>query len=327
LLLGALTISALLVACGPEKKMEPITVEKMAEYRDPGVGFSIKHPTGWVVNAEVGRARFYNAPEVAEKFLDPTSVGALGVEISVDVTKTADPSANIKRFKDDMVESGIVIKREEAIMVGEHEGTKVVYAANYGGGNIIYGHHVLVATDSTVYDLGFAGFGDLYDAYAAVYEVSLNSFKLPKPKVKGRDETLPSETFAEHDAKIFSFQYPDNFNFTSPPKGKNELVLELGGYRQDCTIRFDVFGAQGLTTEKVFEQNKGKYKAKSTGRRTIGGATAHYVVDAPTPQVERRTYFTVKNDKAIRITMNWYKPQGDEYLEAYDKVLSSIKFN
>ena len=326
-LLGALLISALLIACGPEKKMAPVAVGEMEEYKDPGIGFRISHPKGWVVNAEVGRARFYNAPEVDKKFLDPTSVGALGVEISVNVTKTADPAANIKEFKDDMVESGIVIKQEDTVTVAGLPGKKIVYAANYGGGNIIYGHHVLVAVDSTVYDLGFAGFGDHYNAYAAVYDASLNSFKPPKPKVKGRDETLPSETFAEHDAKIFKFQYPDNFNFTNPLKGKNELVLELRGYRQDCTIRFDVFGAQGLTVEKVFNQNKGKYKAKSTGRRTIGGTTAHYVVDAPTPQVERRTYFTVKNDKVIRITMNWYKPQRNDYLAAYDKVLSSIKFN
>jgi hypothetical protein len=27
-----------------------------------------------------------------------------------------------------------------------------------------------------------------------------------------------------------------------------------------------------------------------------------------------------------RITMDWYKPQRAEYLAAYDKVLSSIKF-
>ena len=58
--------------------------------------------------------------------------------------------------------------------VGGLPGKKIVYIDNYGGGNIIYGHHVLVAADSTVYDLGFAGFGDHYDAYAAVYDASLN---------------------------------------------------------------------------------------------------------------------------------------------------------
>jgi hypothetical protein len=326
-LLGAFLISALLLACEPEKKMEPVAVGEMEEYKDPGIGFRISHPKDWVVNAEVGRARFYNAPEVDTKFLDPTSVGALGVEISVDVVKTADPADNIRKVKDDMLASGIVIKQEDTVTVAGVPGKKIVYAANYGGGNIIYGHHVLVATDSAVYDLGFAGFGDHYDAYAAVYDASLNSLKLPKPKVKGRDETLPSETFDEYDAKIFKFQYPDNFNFTNPTKGKNELVLELRGYRQDCTIRFDVFGAQGLTAEKVFDQNKARYRSKSTGKTSISNLTAYFVADAPTPQVERKTYFTVHNDKVIRITMNWYKPQRDAYLTAYDKVLGSIRFN
>ena len=327
MLLGAILIGLLIIACGPEKKMEPVAVGEMEEYKDPGIGFRISHPNDWVVNAEVGRARFYNAPEVDTKFIDPTSVGALGVEISVDVTKTADPEGNIKKFKDDMVANGIVIKQEDTVTVAGVPGKKIVYAANYGGGNIIYGHHVLAAADSAVYDLGFAGFGDYYDAYAAVYDAALKSFKFPKPKVKGRDETLPSETFDEYDAKIFKFQYPDNFNFTNPPKGKNELVLELRGYRQDCTIRFDVFGAQGLTAEKVFDQNKARYRSKSTGKTNIGNLTAYFVSDAPTTQVERKTYFTVHNDKVIRITMNWYKPQRDDYLAAYDKMLNSITFN
>jgi hypothetical protein len=143
---------------------------------------------------------------------------------------------------------------------------------------------------------------------------------------KGRDQTLPSETFSEYDAKMFTFLYPENFNFTNPPKGKNEMVVGLRGQRQDCNILFDVFGAQGLTLEKVFAQNKGRYKGAVEGKATIGGQPALTLTLSAAKDVERRVYFSMKNDKVVRITMDWFKPQRTEYLAAYEKVIASIKF-
>jgi hypothetical protein len=89
---------------------------------------------------------------------------------------------------------------------------------------------------------------------------------------------------------------------------------------------FHVFGAKGLTLEKAFDQNKGKYAGAVTGKATIGGQPALSLTYAPTREVERRFYFMVKGDKVYRITMDWFKPQREEYLAAYEKVLSSIKF-
>ena len=219
----------LLPGCGQEKKMEPVPVGEMQEYRDPGIGFTFNHPVGWVVNAEVGRVHMCNAQDVDKKFLDPTSVGSLGVQISVEVTKTANPAANIKDIKDEWSASGVQLGQEQAITVDGKAGTKLPFTANYGGGNIIKGHRVFVAVDSMLYDLTYSGFGDYYNAYMGVFDASLSSFKLPVPKEEGRDETLPSETFSSYDAKTFSFDYPENFNTTNPPKGKNDLVVELRG--------------------------------------------------------------------------------------------------
>jgi hypothetical protein len=322
----ALLALALVAGCGGQKKLEPVPVGPMEEYRDPDIGFGIQHPIGWVVDAQIGRARFYSAPDVAKKFLDPTGAYAIGVMISVEVTATPDPAGQEAQFKTDLAATGVQMGQEERVMVGGAEGLKLPYVANYGGGNIITGHHVLVRRDSALYDLSFAGFGPTYEAYAAVFDTALRSFHFPVPKDPTRDETLPSETMAEYDAKLFTFRYPDNFNFTSPAKGNNELVLELRGYRQDCTIRFDVFGAKGLTTEKVFEQNKGRYRGISTGSATVGGEKAMYVTYAPAAEVSSKAYFLVRNDKVYRITMNWYKPQTKAYAAAYDQVLASLKF-
>jgi hypothetical protein len=312
--------------CGGEKKMAPVAVGEMEEYRDPGIGFHIAHPKGWVVNAEVGRARFYNAPDVGQKFLDPTGVGPIGVEISVDVVRTSDITGSMKQIKDDLAATGVALQQDQAVTVAGVPATKVPYVANYGGSNIINGHHVFVPGDSAMYDIGFAGFGEYYGAYGAIFDASLNSFKLPKPKVAGRDETLPSESMADYDAKLFTFKYPENFEFTNPPKGTFEMAIELRGYRQDCTIRFDVFGAKGLTVEKVFDQNKGKYKARGTGKATMGGEPALFVNYPSRPDVDSRAYFVVKNDKVLRVTMNWYKPATSSYLPVYEKVIGSLQF-
>jgi hypothetical protein len=306
--------------------MEPVQVGEMQEYTDPGIGFSIHYPTGWVSNAQVGRVRLYNAQGVADKFLDPTGVGAIGVEIGVEATKLASPMARIEEIKKELAAINIQLGNEQSLTVDGASGTKLPYTANWGGKNIIYGHRVFIPVDSMLYDLGFAGFGDFYEGYSAVFDASLNSFKLPKPKVKGADETLPSETMSSYDAKLFSFMYPDNFNFTNAPKGKNELVVELRGVRQDCSIRFDVFGAEGLTVDKVFEQNKGKYKGASTAKTTVGGEPAWMLTYSPTANVERRFYFVVRDNKVIRTTLDWHKPQRDQYLASYDKVVSSVKF-
>jgi hypothetical protein len=306
--------------------MEPVPVGEMTEYHDPGIGFSISHPTGWVLNAQVGRAKIYNAADVDKKFLDPTSIAPIGVEISVTASKVEDVPARIKEITTELAEMNIQLGEEQQVTVNGATGTKVPYTANYGGRNIIHGHRVFFDADSMLYDLGFSGFGEHYNAYAAVFDASLNSFRMPKAKEPGRDETLPSETMSVYDTKLFSFQYPDNFNSTNPPKGKNELVVELRGVRLDCSIRIDVFGAEGLDVDKVFEQNKGKYRATSTAKTTVGGLPAWSLTYSPTPSVERRFYFAVRDNKVYRATLDWFKPQREEYLKAYDMVMASVKF-
>ena len=86
------------------------------------------------------------------------------------------------------------------------------------------------------------------------------------------------------------------------------------------------FGAKGLTVEKVFDQNKGKYRAAGTGKATIGGETAQYVVYSPAKDVLSRAFFLVHGGKAFRITINMYKLQENEYLAAFEKTLGSLKW-
>jgi hypothetical protein len=245
-------MASMLAGCAGEKKMEPVAVGEMVSYTDPGIGFTISYPQGWVANTQVGQALFYSAEGVEGKFRVPTDPGVMGVEIAVRVTKTADPAAEINKLKTEWSQSGVQLGQEQMVTVAGMQAVKVPFTANYGEANIINSHHVLLALDSSMYDLGFSAFGDRYTAHAAVFDAILASFQLPKPKEAGRDETLPSETFASRDEKMFTFEYPDNFNFTSPAKGKNEIVVGLRGVRQDCNIQFDVFGLQATRWNAVF---------------------------------------------------------------------------
>lgn len=315
-----------LVGCA-EKKMEPVPVGEMQEYKDPGLGWSISFPKDWPqVNAQVGRARFYNATGVDLKFRVPNEPGTIGAEIAVDVIKTGDAAAQIAKNIAEMKAGGFQLQPEEKVTVSGVPGTKAKYGANYGKNSIIYGHHVYLPKDSVVYDLAFNGFGKFYDAYARVFEASLNSFKPAKPKEKGRDETLPSESFSSFNGKMFSFDYPENFNSTNPSKGKFEEVVELRGVRQDCSIRFDVFDAKGLTLDKVFDQNKKSFRGAGAGTATVGGQPAKMLTYSPAKDVMRRFFYVVRNGKVIRITTDWYRPQTDTYAVAYDKVIASVKF-
>lgn len=324
---GLLPLVLGMIGCGGEQKLAPVPVGKMEEYRDPVIGFHLMIPEGWIKNAEVARARFYNAPDVDKKFLDPTGVAPLGVEVAVDAIKTPEPAEKIKEIRNGLKAANFQLGPDEAITLGELSGTKVAFSGSYGKKNIVRGHHIWLTGDSIAYDLTFSGFGGHYEAHAAVIDAITKSFVPGKPGEKAADVTLPSELMAKGDTKFFAYEYPENFNFTNPPKGTFELSQELRGYRQDCSIRFDVFGAKGLTLEKVFDQNKGKYKGqKGTGKTTVGGEQALYVSYSLMPQVESRAYFVVKNDKVYRITTNWFRPQQEAYNAAYGKVLNSIKF-
>ena len=323
---GMLLLGLLLIGCGGQKKTPPVPVGQMEEYRDPGYGFRISHPQGWLSNTEVGHAQFFNQSDVDKKFLDPTGAYPNGVMIEVSAIKTQTAAQDRKQRLDEMLKNNFVVGKEEGITVAGMQAYRAPYSANWGAGIKEAGEHVYIQMDTLLYDIRMVGFGDLYDAYKDIFTASLNSFQLPKPAVKGRDENLPSEEFGPGDNNYFRYQYPSNFNVSRPNKGSYEFVEVLEGKNLSTSIRFDIFDAKGLTLEKVVDQNKSKYKATSTGKATVSGEPTMWLQYTASKDVDRRFYFVVYKGKVLRITMDWVKVQKDDYLAAYEKVLSSIKF-
>jgi hypothetical protein len=321
----AVGFGLLVAGCGGQKTVTPLAVGEMQEYRDPLYGFRLQFPKGWKNPSEAGKTRVYSSEETAQRFVDPTGAYPDGVMIAVDVVKTATPDEQKASILAELKNPGRTVSPEAPTTIGGKPATMISYTANWSKKSKEEGMRIFVSLDTLLYDITFAGFGDQYASHKLIFDAITKSFEFPKPVEKGRDQTLPSENFTEYDAKLFSFQYPENFNFVETAKGNNELALGLRGVRQDCSIQFIVFGAKGLTVEKVVEQNKAKYPGASAGKSTIGGQPALTLTYAPTREVERRVFFAVKNDKVYRVIMDWFKPQREQYLAAYDKVIQSIK--
>ena len=327
---GLLAVAAMVMTlsgCGGKKEIVPVAVGEMETYHDPVLGYSMSYPKGWIPDVEAGRrARFWSVQDAAKRFLDPTGAYPDGALIGLEVIKTQDPAGEMKKILDELAAANVVLGQQEPITVKGKPATRVHSTANFGKGTMAHTDRVFINLDSVLFEMDFGGINDQYEINKLVFDASLAAFELPKPPAVGADETLPSASMSPYDAKLFTFEYPENFNFVNAPKGSNDLVLALRGVRQDCSIRFDVFGAKGQTLEKVFEQNKGKFAGAQTGKATVGGQPAMTLTYSATRDVERRFYFVVKDDKVYRATMDWYKPQRAEYLAAYEKVISSVKF-
>jgi len=176
-----------------------------------------------------------------------------------------------------------------------------------------------------LYKITVEGFGDQYGAYAAVFDAMVKSFTVPVVVAKAPDRWSPSPTSSPLDNKFFTMNYPDNMEFVSTKQGDKDYVVELRADRLDCTIHVDVFGAVGLSVDKVWEQNKGRYKARGTGETSLDGHKAYWVDYSPVRDIGSRAYFAVKNDKVIRTTLNWYAPKRDEYFPVLEGMVKSMK--
>jgi len=322
----AAIISIALFSCG--KKMEPVKIGTLKEYKDQAYGFKIKYLSEWKQLGQPGRARFYQSQSVADKFMEPGKPGELGTEVTVSVSKVVDISLDSLLFvlRDDVKNQNGKILSETPVTVKEKEGLKIGYSIPITNKMSLDGYKIVFQADTLIYTLGFAGFGEFYTAYAAAFDTVYATFELPVPVVKAADGWVASTTLEKYETPFFIMQYPDNMEFTNPAKGKNELSVGLRADRLDCSIQFDVFGAQALTVEKVFDQNKSRYiKVKSTAEANFDGQKALSLNYSMVKDIESRAYFVVKNDKVIRITLNWFNPKKDSYLPVLEQIVNNLK--
>jgi hypothetical protein len=320
----ALVVALLLIMTGCEKKLEPVPVGEMTAYKDPAYGFHIEYPKEWKQLGTAGKAIFTRSQEVANKFLDPTA-GEEGAQVIIEVVQFGGKSAaELMAARKEETKQYAQLGTDEKVTVGGKEATRVPYTIKVTSKTNISGYEIFVPGDTALYVLEFAGYGDQFTAHAAVFDAMLKTFQLPVIVAKVPGVWQASANAETYDSKFFTMKYPDNLNFVSVPKGDKDLVMEMRADRQDCSIHIDVFGAKGLTVDKVWEQNKGRYKARGTGETTIGGEKSFWVDYAPAAGINSRAYFTVKSDKVIRVTVNYFAQQKDAYFTAFESCVKSI---
>jgi hypothetical protein len=319
------SFTVLLIGC-EKKKVEPMPVGEMNEYKDPAYGFKIKYPKEWKQLGQAGKATFAKSQEIISKFIDPKS-GEEGAMGSVEVVKLDGKTHDeiIEQKKSDYGNAGYQLSPEEKMTIGNKEAVKLPYSIPVTSKTNIAGFMLFVKGDTAIYELDLVGYGDQYTAHLIILNEMAQSFEPPVIIPKGSNVWMASTSFETYTSDYFTMQYPDNLNIVPMMKGKNDFVMEMRADRLDCSIHIDVFGAQKLTTEKVWEQNKGKYKAKTTGETTIDGEKAYWVDYSVMKDINSRAYFVVKNDKVIRTTLNWYAPQKDIYFTVFENCVKSLK--
>ena len=320
------------VGCG-EKKPEVKPVPELTVYHDQKFGFELSHPSDWISNSMIGNARFISSESGIINFTDPfTASPSTDARMQVTTYETSESVEEIaKAYKDTCIAEQKIIEGEEDVELDGEEGKKIIVAANYGKDRKIKSQTFFFVKDGLAHVIELAAFNKGSEEWVNVFDAIWKSVKfgtVPGSATAVAAAEKPSDVFENYSTAYFTVQYPDNFNFSSPNKGKNDLSVELKGLRLDCTIRFDVFGAQELTVDKVVEQNKGnysRYRASTPAQTTIDGNAAYYINYTPAQNASSRAYFVVKNDKVIRVTLNWFTPESDLYRPAFEKVVASLK--
>lgn len=313
--------------CG--KKVESFKVGELNEYKDPAFGFKVKYPKEWKNFGEAGKAIFTKSQEVVNKFLDPRT-GEEGAQVTVQVIKYAGTSAEeiIQQGKDELKQTwqNITVTPDEKITVAGKEVIKVGYGIPVTSKKQISGYDIYVPGDTAMYKLNCLGYGDQYEAHAEAFAAVINSFELPVVVAKKSDQWSPSGNMETYKSDFFTMVYPDNLEFNPVKKAaKHDFAMEMRADRLDCSIHIDVFGAQKLTSEKVWEQNKGTYKAKNSGQIQIDGQNAFWADYSPRKEIGSRVYFVVKNDKVVRTTINYFAAQKDIYFPVFENMVKSLK--
>lgn len=318
----------LLAVAGCEKKVEPVLVGQMSEYHDPGYGFKIQYPADWKQLGTTGKAVFARSQEVSSKFLDPTT-GEEGGQVTVEVLKLAGkPAADVIAISKAELDSlpTITVSPAEQLTLAGKPSVKIPYVIKVTSKTNITGYEIYVEGDTAVYRLEFEGYGDQYGAHAAVFDTMLRSFAPPVVVQKKPDVWAASGNMETYTSNFFTMQIPDNLEVSDVKKGpKDDLAMERRADRLDCSIHVDVFGAQKLPVEKVWDQNKGRYNIKGSGQAKIDGENALWGDYSPRKDIGSRVYFVVKNDKVVRVTINYFAPQKEIYFPVFEKCVSSIK--
>ena len=322
---------SLMVLAGCGKKQEVVQVGAFEKFQEPFLRISFSHPQGWQMQQDGPKIGFYSSAEAINKFNPYSIEGKDAARVIVnmdkmDTLKTLDEL--VRGLSNDLTSSGFEVSSPVARKLSDLDGKLLHYRGALDAKNIISGDEVIAVKDSMLYTVILEGFNKMYDGTKVVLDSVLNSLHLPTFAVAepGADPSVPSEEMELFDNNFLKISYPVNFQPTpAAVKEPVQFALNILGYRQDSGLFIDVRPAQGLTLEKVVEQNAARFKETSRGTATIDGAPATYLNYAGGKGISSRVYFVVKNDKLYRIIYNYYQPMRGDFQPVFDKMVASLK--
>lgn len=317
-------------SCGRKADIPQITAWE--RYDDPYFEISFRHPQGWPVIPEGGRFAVYSSQDVITKFYEFSPEGKDGIRLivsdqKIDTLLTIDQY--VSELKRDFLNSGFEIRSSEPKSIGDLPGIMLSYRGTIDRNNIVEGVQVAAIRDNDIFTVKYEAFNELFTACYAVFDTALASLRLPEPKVAvasaEEDLAVPSTEFKEFSNKYLKLSYPANFQISqAQAKAPVEFSMGIKGYRQDSNVHIDIRPSQGLTAEKVVEQNAKNFRETSRGTTTIDGVNTTYINYSPMKDVQSRVYFLVKGDRFYRVILNYYAPMKSVYLPVFEKVVASM---
>lgn len=330
-----IALFAMFIISSCEKKQEATPIESLTSYTDESTKFTIKYPSNWKENHQVGKRFFCATPGGASRFIKYDATGANSAKIDLqtfklDSANTLDAVINqSKKFPPEHYSA------PAKVTIDGVQATKMTYTFDLEDGPF-NGEVYIASKDNKIATiLSFETFAGTMATYRDKFDEITKSLVLAVEPVRKKGDTtfieeqLPpaSKTLKAFAGQGFSISIPDNYTDTKTKTASSQYsVMFSGDRRADCNIAIDIFDASKASNyKKTVEDNAAKIKGSAVKSMKIGGNEA-YSFDYPaSAKVKARMYFVFANKKMHRIVLTWFKDEEKDYLPVFESCVNSFK--
>jgi len=318
-----------LAGCGKKSEdMTPVQPGETVVFKDQVFKFSYKAPKAWIAESVPGAHTAYYSTQGSEVRFQKFTEGDFGAKIEVGAQDGYTKEQGVEDFKKTF--EGITFKGPEPATLDGQPALKISFTSGNTDDSYM-GYRIYGNKDSVVTYFEAATFGQKrMDKYKAVFDLAEKSVTLgyilkmtgkmdSATMAKLKEETKPSENFANYNGAGFSITYPDNFSIQASGKG-----VKFEGEWKGATINVDATPSNGSSLD-VFASTVAKALGGSASGATVGGEAAKVINYSATASYGSRAYVIVKGANAYRITINWPKELESSFRPAFEKAANSFK--